>query len=502
VLGGLVGFGQAPVPTDDGPPAGLLPRAWACYPTGVLPDYIVAADFNQNGWLDLAVSCAGSNAVWTYFNTTAIPGGPLFNIQAPIAVPGGPVALVTGHIGDTRTGNTAAAPLNEKLGAFDGHPDIGVLSTTNTTGNPSVVSWIAPTTGTPPPILCPNIVLPGLPINGILHIAGADFTHNNQLGLAVAANNNVYIYDWIPLDPGPPKVLGFYAAIPPSPCALPGRPVFVSTGDFDQNGWADVAVLCQGAGPGGTNASVQIFYNIRGTFIPGPNVGLFVPIVPTGMDVGDFNADGYPDLVIVGNVGARGFAQVLLNTIPAGTGAGFTALPAMATWGFNTRFVEVLDADGNGRDDFATANRDSDTITVFLTDVLPGLVNDNRPVDPPYCLCEAQRKRDRLDITFKLFKIELRCGHFPVSLAAGDYDYNGKMDLAVALESADKELCAQNPSCIEIDYDIACGFNANQVPHQNLGINESTSCPACKEPCGGNTPPSTEIQTESGTKNP
>jgi hypothetical protein len=239
---------------------------------------------------------------------------------------------------------------------------------------------------------------------------------------------------------------------------------------------------------------------------------LFAPLVPTGMDVGDFNADGYPDLVIVGNVPngngtLSGWAQVFLNSVPINSAVGFVAPPnlVMQTWGFDAQFVEVLDADGNGRDDFAVANRGSDTVTIFLTDAT-GLVRDNRPVDPSgdYCLCDEQRKKDLLDIKFKLFKIELKCGHFPIGLAAGDFDRNGKMDLAVALESADEDLCAQNPSCIEIDFDIACGFNSQQDPHVEIrDPQEPQRCGACKEgPCAGNTPPSTDIQTGSDTKNP
>ena len=283
-----------------------------------------------------------------------------------------------------------------------------------------------------------------------------------------------------------------------APIALPGTgtPVFVATADFDQGGWTDIAVLR--ANP----PTVTVYYNTENLgpggvqFTPGGSrpyttTNLWNQLVPTGMDVGDFNADGYPDIVVVGNVPTGspplllGQAQVLLNSVPTVAGApiGLTALPAMSTWGFNTRFVEVADFDGNGRDDFATANYGSDTVTVFLTDGL-FLV------------------QDLLKIAFKPFKIELECGHFPIGLAAGDFDRNGKMDLAVALQSVDEELCAQNPACIEIDFDIACGFNAYQLTHQqelaDRGLSEPDQCP-CKG-CEGNAPPRPEIQTESETK--
>ena len=483
---GVVGLGN-PVPASDGPPLGLPPRAYACYETCVLPNYIVADDFDMNGWLDLAVSCVGNNVVGVHTNANGIFAlAPLI-----IAVGPGPTALTTGHIG-----------------VFDGFPDIGVLSTL-TAGS-----------GVPPVEQIPNgagpavgIPLGGLPANNLVHMVGDYFDNNNLLDIAVVETgpNLLYVYD----DAGNLLTPGG------APIALPGPPVFVCTADFDQNGWADIAVLCAG-----NPASVAVYYN-NGAIAAVARFGvgvisalgtgltitaLWAPLVPTGMDVGDFNDDGYPDLVVVGNAGAppQGFAQVLLNTVPTPTvsAIGLAAVyPAMQTWGFNTRFVEVADFDGNERDDFATANYDSDTVTIFLTDAL-GLVQDHRPVDPNYCLCPEQRKKDLLDIAFKLFKIELRCGHFPISLAAGDFDRNGKMDLAVALQSADEELCAQNNSCIEIDFDIACGFNKNQRTHQQILVDrglqdkEKQQCPECKEePCAGNVPPKAEIQTESETKN-
>jgi len=485
VLGSVVGV-ATPVDASTVPPPGLPPRAHACYISCVLPNYIVADDFNMDGWLDLAVSCIGNNVVDVYTNA----GNGLFPVPpnpVAFAVNPGPVALITGNIG-----------------VYNGFPDIGVLSTLTVGSAALPVTQIG--NGVAPPAGVPT---PGLPNTGLVHMAGGYFDNNNLLDIAVvssAGGNNLYVFN----------AAGAQVTPGAAPIVLPGVPVFVSTADFDQNGWSDIAVLCLGA-----PATVTVCYNngnIAGggavQFAPGgvTVTPLWLPLIPTGMDVGDFNADGYPDLVVVGNVPVGGFlqgyAQVLLNSVPTVPAApiGFIAFPAMQTWGFNTRFVEVADFDGNGRDDFATANYGSDTVTIFLTDGLPALIPDNRPVVPPYCLCDDQRKADLLNIAFKLFKIEVKCGHFPIGLAAGDFDRNGKMDLAIALQSADDNLCAQNPSCIEIDFDISCGFNANQQTHQAVlagrGLNgkELEQCSSCKD-CGGNTPPKPEIQTESDSKN-
>jgi hypothetical protein len=294
---------------------------------------------------------------------------------------------------------------------------------------------------------------------------------------------------------------------------MPGGeiPIALAAADFDQNGWEDVAVVTSGS-------TLYVFFNGAGGVF-GPSLGpiqVAIPI-PTAIDVGDFDADGFPDIVVVGNrpptTGTgqpSGLAQVFMNqvhqNIPTASWGTFQPLGAMLTWGFNAKAVEVLDADGNGRDDFAVANWGSATVTVFLVDA-QALVNDTRNTRGQ-CLNPAGMAPDRLQIGFQLFKIELKCGYYPIALAAGDFDRNGKMDLAVALQSADEELCAQNNSCIEVDYDIACGFVAasgpvtGQTNHNSLpGPQENQEC-TCKEPpCGGNTPPSTDIQTGTDSKN-
>jgi len=480
---GLIGVAQqpscpvppGPVVPNDGAPVGLPPRAWACYPTGVLPSYVVAGDFNVDGWLDLAVSCMGTNDVWVYGNQGNVVRG-VFTVPG---IGGGPTARVPTVL------NPIQMVVGQFNGGFDGYPDIAVLS--GFTGNIGAIAGAATPLVAAPPLFGP--------VPGAICMAGGNFDNDGRTDFVLVTAGAATVF----------SSAGGFAATPLAYAATLATPVAVVTGDFDQNGWDDVAVLFRAPAPGGGGA-IQVFYNATAAGAVPPAAGAVPPVVaffppfvylaaaipaylaPVGMDVGDFNADGYPDLVIVENTIAapiRGFAQVFLNLVPVGTILGFVpvslANSAMSTWGFDARFVEVLDADGNGRDDFAVANWGSDTVTIFLTDALP-LLPDKRPVDSTgYCLCDEQRREDLLDITFKLFKIELQCGHFPVGLAAGDFDHNGKAHLAVALQSADKELCAQNRSCIEVDFDIACGFSPNQTPHSYDKDKESHTCSECKD---------------------
>ena len=60
-LSGYLVVGQMPPPL-------VQPSAFACYPSGIRPDYIVSQDLNRDGWDDLSVACYGSSQVWQYSN--------------------------------------------------------------------------------------------------------------------------------------------------------------------------------------------------------------------------------------------------------------------------------------------------------------------------------------------------------------------------------------------------------------------------------------------------
>ena len=225
VIGGVTTLGE-PVAANTVPPPGLSPRGWACYTTCVLPNYIVADDFNMDGWMDLAVSCIGNNVVDVYTNA----GNGLFPLPVAFAVNPGPTALITWN-----------------TGIYDGLPDIGVLSTL-TVGSPAVPVTQIPN-GIAPPV---DVSTPGLPQTGLVHMAGGYFDNNNLLDIAVvstAGGNNLYVFSSAgpQLTPGPGGG---------APILLPGIPVFVTSADFDQNGWLDIAVLCLGA-----PATVTVYYN-------------------------------------------------------------------------------------------------------------------------------------------------------------------------------------------------------------------------------------------------
>jgi hypothetical protein len=462
-----LGAGEA-VPPNQSPAPALKAATWACYPTGVLPSDIVSADFDHDGWLELAVSCFGTGNVYFYDNLAAKASG-VFSNTASLVTPVG--------------GLPGAAVL---AASDDG---VYVLSD-------SMIPGTTPQLTTVP---MGNKVPTSKPLaSGTFDIVSADLDHERLLDdvveLQVFASSQVEDFSTGALY----GILGIDSYVD------------AAIGDMNQDGWQDIVIL--------TSNRLLIAYNCAGVGC----VPVYLPPVvaangnqalgiqnPTGVAVGDFDSDGLLDIVVVGNNPqgdlVSGYARVFLNT-PAAVGSVFSTLPAtgpMTTWGFNAVDVVTADLDGNGRDDFAVVNKGSDTVTVFLSDALATLQADDRATTER-CLSDADRKADRLQIQFRMYKLELQCGHQPVAATVGDFDFNGKPDIAVALLSTTPEAMPQNSSCIEVLFDVACGFHQSggsnvpgQTPHSQIpGVagQESQTCVGCP-PC------SSTSSTESGSGN-
>jgi len=456
------------VPPNQAPAPGLKAATWACYQTGVLPSDIASGDFDGDGWLDLAVSCFGTGNVYFYKNL-ALAGMGVFRNDATLTTP------VGGLPG-------AAALAASDVGVY-------VLSDSMIPGTMPQLTVVPMGT-----LLRAGKALPP----GTFDIVSADLDHERLL------DDVIELQDF-----GPAQVEDLSKGTAYSVAGTDSY-VAAATGDMNQDGWQDIVIL--------TSDRLLIAYNCAGVggtpvYLPPVEVGSGNQALglqkPTGVAVGDFDSDGLMDIVVVGNNPqgdlVSGYARVFLNT-PHAVGSVFSPLPAtgpMTTWGFNAVDVVTGDLDGNGRDDFAVVNKGSDTVTVFLSDALPTLQADDRATTER-CLSDADRKADRLQIQFRMYKLELQCGHQPVAATVGDFDFNGKPDIAVALLSATPEAMPQNSSCIEVLFDVACGFHQSgksnvpgQTPHSQIpgvAAQESKSCVGCP-PC------SSTSSTESGSGN-
>jgi hypothetical protein len=196
-----------------------------------------------------------------------------------------------------------------------------------------------------------------------------------------------------------------FAASPTSPISFPGppttppEPLSMVSADFNGDGKPDLAFgLVEGMTAGYT---INVYFsNGDGTFTAGP-VTPVAGMTPGTMIVADFNGDGKMDLAIT---------DELANTVTIllGNGAGgFTLAPASPiSTGMGTGAVATGDFNHDGKLDLAVANFTDKTISILLG-------NGDGSFTPATGSPVAT-------------------GSHPGGLAVGDFNGDGKLDVAAA----------------------------------------------------------------------
>ena len=181
---------------------------------------------------------------------------------------------------------------------------------------------------------------------------------------------------------------------------LGSNPWYIAAADLNGDGKKDLI-----AGFSNTPGNVQILLgNGDGTVTATPLDAMFTNLSqPRAVAVGDFNGDGKADLVVA----SFGAGQALVYF---GNGDGTFQSPAYYITGVNPNSIVVTDLNGDGKQDFVITNSNSGTVNVFINNG-DGTFTGNLsqyPTDVPGIGSPT-----------------------PFSVTAGDFNGDGKIDIAV-----------------------------------------------------------------------
>ena len=225
--------------------------------------------------------------------------------------------------------------------------------------------------------------------------------------------------------------------------AVGTRPSGIVVADLNGDGHTDIAVTNFG------DNSISILFgngDANGTFQPATTISLTHGQGPVGIATGDFNTDGSTDLIVANALNNPGTATILF-----GDGHGNFNSQLDVDAGTLPVAVVAADFNGDGHLDFAVANQNDGTVSVFLNSGTTGTA------------------------VFSTQNV-ITVGGGPDALLAGDFNNDGFTDLVVA-NSGDGSITAL--------FGAGDGTFPANIPFQvNAGLNCS-DLPAPATPCQG-----------------
>jgi hypothetical protein len=326
------------------------------------PQAVAVADFNGDGYADVAVANATDGTVSILLNN----GNGTFTLKSTIATGSGSAAVVAADfLGNgkqdlaiaNQTGNTVSILLGNGDGTFtaattltgfsgpgslvsadfnnDGRYDLAVANASNGTvsiflsnGNGTFTAQSALT----------------LPSSVPSAIAAADFNGDGNQDLIVADSANSVLSIFLGNGSG-----GFTLKSSP---AVSGSPVAIAVGDWNGDKKVDLAVVNVTAGTMST-----LFGNGDGTFQSAVNyTGL---AAPKGIATADFNGDGNPDLAVTNS--SANTVDIFL-----GSANGSFQSPTAYSTGSAPYGLAAKDFNNDGWPDLVVANSAGNTVSILL----------------------------------------------------------------------------------------------------------------------------------------
>jgi hypothetical protein len=333
------------------------------------PFHLATADFNEDGKPDLAIS--SDSRVFTLLGH----GDGTF---AP--APGSPIRVLSPPYDDFPSPFTGPIA----VGDFDhsGHLGLAVAESQNL----AAFILLGNGDGTFRSSSAAFARARGLDVSGL---GAADFNADGNLDLATTGDESGVSS----------LVLGYGRGAFNAAGVLTGEAASgLAVGDFNADGKLDVVLSSASSAVIGTSGVAVSLGNGDGTFAPASGSPISLGKSLSAIVAGDFNGDGKLDIAVTD---AFGNAVLIL----LGNGDGTFAAPATITMGNRPQAIIAGDFNNDGKLDLAVANCGDGTITLLLGN---GDGTFTQALGSPYPV-----------------------GRCPSSLAAADFNGDGKLDLAV-----------------------------------------------------------------------
>ena len=336
----------------------------ATIPTGMAPSSLIAADFNQDGKLDLAVTNSGANTVSILLGH----GDGTFAAAVNYSTGNLPMAIATGDFNHdgipdlaivNQADNTVSILLGTGGGAFSSgatyatgtQPAAVVAADLNADGNPDLAianqadDTVSILLGDGDGAFAPQLAYPAGESPDAL--IAADFDGDGKPDLAIGNDVTPGGTVTVLLNHGDGSYL-------PGVTYATGDSVSLVAADLNGDGKLDFAAVNYLA------QSLSVYLGTgKGTFTLGPTQTTRLSPNLTGLAAADINADGTLELLMGGNADA-GFTAVSNND--AGTFTSILQTGAVS----QTTALAVGDFNNDGSIDAALASYGSNTISILL----------------------------------------------------------------------------------------------------------------------------------------
>ena len=255
---------------------------------------ITSADFDKDGYTDIAVSNTGNQTISLLLSTTKATGGHTFNVNA--AAYSFPASLGQGYLDGLTSADYNGDGIMD-IAAANNYTTGAVIILPGNNGDgfyfDSPITITLPSTANPTSITTADFNKDGLPDLGVLGgNPNGNNSNNEYYSASVLLNNNKKTSSLF--DPG--------AVI-----LLAPEVYSISSGDFNQDGYTDLATA------NNNSYSVSVMLSAGGSNFGIP-VNFSDPQAPTALAVADFNGDGKTDIAAAGSN-----VELLLNNfIPFG----------------------------------------------------------------------------------------------------------------------------------------------------------------------------------------